>query len=403
MKYSTILSAYNVNYTCYTFFMEFLPFFLILIVGVLFSGLFRKFNLPWVLALIISGIIMGPQGIGLLEHNETIEFIGQIGLIFLMFMAGLETKISSFRNFGKSVIKISFLNATIPFVVGYIIGFYFEFGTFASLLLGIIFMSSSIAVIVPTLESLNIINTKLGRSIVSTTIIEDVASLVLLSILLQSVDPVTSLPLPSFYILLVIILIALRYGLPRLRNLIPRHRDEKDLFESEVRIVFALLLGTVVIFELLGLHSIIAGFFAGLVLSDSIKSEMLLDKLRTMSYGIFVPVFFVIIGMGTDIDVFKNGSGAIGLVALIVAGSILSKLFSGWVGSRIAGFNNTDSLVFGFATIPQLSTTLAVAFTAVELGVLDNQLATAMIILSIITTFIAPLVLRYIYKHKSSA
>lgn len=379
--------------------MEFLPFFLVLIVGVIFSGLFRKFHLPWVLALILSGIFIGPQGIGLLELNPTIEFLGQIGLIFLMFMAGLETKLSSFKEFGRAVGTISFLNAAIPFAVGFAISWAFGFSNTASLLLGIIFMSSSIAVIVPTLESLGILHHKLGRSIVSTTIIEDIASLVFLSILLQSVDPITALPLPSFYGLLIFVLVTLRYALPRLRDLIPRYRDERDLFESEVRIVFALLLGTVVIFELLGLHPIIAGFFAGLVLSDSVKSEIMLDKLRTLSYGIFVPVFFAVIGLTTDISVFMDGGAVLGLVVAIVAGSILSKFVSGWLGARLTGNSSKDSLIFGIATTPQLSTTLAVVFTAVELGLLESELATAMVILSIITTFVAPMALRHIHDY----
>ena len=191
--------------------MEFLPFFLILLVSVMFSFAFRRFNLPWVLALIVAGIFLGPYGFKLVEINTAIEFMGQIGLIFLMFMAGLETKLSSFRNFQKSIITISLLNSLIPFGVGYLIGFSFGFDIMASLLLGIIFMSSSIAVIIPTLESTKMINTKLGRSIISATIIEDIASLVLLSILLQSVNPITALPLPSFYFLLIVILICLKY------------------------------------------------------------------------------------------------------------------------------------------------------------------------------------------------
>lgn len=382
--------------------MEFLPFFLILLVGVLFSNLFRKFHLPWVLALIVAGLVIGPHGFSFVEISPTIEFLSQIGLIFLMFMAGLETKLSSFREFGKEIAWLSFFNATIPFAVGYSIGFFFGFDIIASLLLGIIFMSSSIAVIIPTLEATGIINTKLGRSIVATTIIEDVASLIFLSILLQSIDPITALPLPFFYVLLVIIIVAFRYGLPRIRDLIPRHRDKKDLFESEVRIVFALLLGTVVTFELLGLHPIIAGFFAGLILSDSIKSEILIDKLRTLSYGIFIPVFFVVVGMKTDIRVFTNNDGALGLIAVVLLGSMISKFVSGWFGSRLSGFSKNNAITFGLATMPQLSTTLAVAFAAAELGIIESELVTAMVILSIVTTLVAPIAIRFMQKTKTA-
>ena len=179
-----------------------------------------------------------------------------------------------------------------------------------------------------------------------------------------------------------------------MRSIIPHKRDEKDLFESEVRIIFVMLLGTVTTFELLGLHPIIAGFFAGLVLSDSIKSEILIEKLRTVSYGIFIPVFFVIIGMKTDITVFMNGVDKIRLVLVVIFGSIISKLSSGWLGARISGFKDSDAFKVGIATIPQLSTTLAVVLTAVELDLLENELVTAMVLLSIVSTFVAPIVLK---------
>ena len=378
--------------------MEFLPFFLILLATVLFAAAFRQFHLPWVLALITAGIVVGPYGLQLAEVTPTLSFLSQIGLIFLMFMAGLETKFDSFKKLKYDIGWLSALNSLIPLAAGVGLGYWFGFSMTASLLIGIIFMSSSIAVIIPTLESLNLSHTKLGKSIVASTIIEDVLSLILLSVLLQSVNPVTALPLPSFYFLLALIMIGFAYGLPKIRALIPNRRDEKDLFESEVRIIFALMIGVVVTFELLGLHPIIAGFFAGLVLSDSIRSEILMDKLRTMSYGIFIPVFFVVIGMETNIQVFQDSLSVISLIAAVVLLSVFTKFASGWVGGKIIGFKNRDASIIGLATIPQLSTTLAVVFTAVETGLLPEELITDMVILSIVTTLIAPIGLRLVAK-----
>lgn len=382
-------------------FMEFLPFFLILLATVLFAAAFRRFHLPWVLALITAGIVIGPYGFEVAAVTPTMSFLSEIGLIFLMFMAGLETKFESFKKLKSDIAWLSALNGLIPLITGVGIGLAFGFSAIASLLIGIIFMSSSIAVIIPTLEALDITHLKLGRTIMASAIVVDVLSLIFLSVLLQSVDPVTSLPLVSFYFILAIILTAFFYGLPKIRNLIPHRRDEKDLFESEVRIVFALLIGVVATFELLGLHPIIAGFFAGLVLSDSIKSEILIDKLRTMSYGIFIPVFFVVIGMETNIGVLSEGKSVIGLIVAIVLTSVITKFVSGWLGGRVVGFKNRDSAMIGLATIPQLSTTLAVVFTGIETGLLPPTLMTAMVTLSIITTLIAPLAMRYLAQLKS--
>ena len=380
--------------------MEFLPFFLLLLASVLFALAFRQFHLPWVLALITAGIVIGPYGLEIVEVTPSVSFLSQIGLIFLMFMAGLETRLGSFKELRTNIAWLASLNSLLPLAAGVGLGLLLDFTLPAALLIGIIFMSSSIAVIIPTLESFGITKTKLGRTIIASTIVEDVASLILLSVVLQSVNPVTALPLPSFYIILGIIMVAFAYGLPKIRSLIPHHRDEKDLFESEVRIIFALVVGVVVTFELLGLHPIIAGFFAGLVLSDSIKSDILTDKLRTISYGIFIPIFFIVIGMETNILVFQEGLQTIGVVALVVCTSIITKFASGWLGGRIIGFNNRSASTIGVATIPQLSTTLAVVFTAVATGLLPSSLITAMVLLSIVTTLIAPLGLRLLIKNE---
>jgi Kef-type K+ transport system membrane component KefB len=378
--------------------MDLLPFFLILLATVLFAAAFRRFHLPWVLALITAGVVVGPYGLEIAEVTPTLGFLSQIGLIFLMFMAGLETKFDSIKKLRHDIGWLSALNSLIPLTAGVVLGFWFGFSLTASFLIGIIFMSSSIAVIIPTLESLNVIHTKLGQTIVSSTIVVDVLSLILLSILLQSFTPLTALPLPAFYFLLALTMAGFAYGLPKIRALIPHHEDEKDLFESEVRLIFALMIGVVVTFELLGLHPIIAGFFAGLVLSNSIRSEILIEKLRTMSYGIFIPVFFVVIGMETNIGVLSQSAGTVGLIAAVVCVSVLTKFFSGWIGGKIIGFQNRDASIIGLATIPQLSTTLAVVFTAVETGLLPEELITAMVVLSIATTLIAPVGLRMLSK-----
>ena len=372
-----------------------LPFFLILFAGIFFSALFRRLHLPWVIVLILGGIIIGPHALGIFEPNPTVEFIGQIGLVFLMFMAGMKTKLSIFKKFKGGVFGLAFINGTIPFLVGIGIGFLFGYGWIAALLLGIVFVSSSIAIVIPSLEANKLLRTRLGKSVVAATIIQDIASLVMLSVLLQILNPVTALPLPIFYILLFISLIALRWILPKLRRFFSLGvRGTKDLFQQELRVIFAILIGTVISFELLGLHPIIAGFFAGLVLSGSIKSEILKEKLHTISYGLFIPTFFIIIGTKTNLGIFLESQSAALLIAVVVLGSLLSKFASGWIGGRIIGFTSSQSLLIGASTIPQLSTTLAVAFTAAALGLLNQELIVAMVILSTVTTFVGPLLMQ---------
>jgi len=325
----------------------FYPFFLAIFAGVFFSMIASRTHIPWVVALIAGGILLGPNAFGLLELNSTIEFIGQIGLIFLMFMAGLETKTSDFKEFRGKLFLLAFINGAVPFVVGFGIGFLLGYNLLTALILGVVFISSSIAVVIPSLGSYGLLNTRLGQSVVMTTVMQDVASLVILSVILQNANPVTALPLYIFYPLLFVSLVVLRIAIPWARSFFVKMIDGRpDSFQFEFRSTFLILIGTVIVFELLGLHPIIAGFFSGLILAGSIKTPALKEKIRTISYGIFIPTFFIVMGLQTDITVFAESGQVVFIIALIVLGSIISKFFSGWLAGRMVGFTHDESLLF---------------------------------------------------------
>ncbi len=373
---------------------QFWSFFLILLAALTFSTLFRRIHLPWVLALIVAGIVVGPHGFSLLEIDPTLDFLGQVGLVFLMFMAGLETPLSKVTHDFKRLSFLAFINGAIPFIVGLFIARFFGYSWTTALLTGIVFISSSVALIIPSLESSKLLETKIGTSVLASTILQDIASLLLVSLLLQNIQPQTALPLPLFYFILILLLIAGKTIVKKVRTIIHNlHKDLPDTFEAETSTVFVLMIGAVILFELLGLHSIVGGFFAGLMLSEIITSKELRSKLHAISYGLFIPIFFVIVGANTDISVLTETNTTIFLAIMIVIGSVLSKLVSGWVGAHLVGFNEAQSQFFAVTSIPSLSTTLAVVFTGFSFGLLDQALVTAMILLSIVTTFISPILM----------
>lgn len=376
---------------------ETLSFFIVLFAALFFSEVFKRLHLPWVVALILGGIIIGPFGLGIFTSNTTIDFLAEIGLVFLMFMAGLETKLSSFHRLEKGKFTLPLLNGGLPFLVGLGLGIYFGLELKAALLLGIVFISSSVAIILPSLEANKLLKTRLGKSIIATTILEDIASLVLLSILFQTVSPLTNLPLPAFYALLLATLVALRWLIPRIRKFsLAKTEQERGLFQRELRTILAILIGTVVSFQLLGLHPIIAGFFAGFVLSESVTSKELKDKLRVLSYGLFIPIFFIVVGSKTDIGVFFETRSIAVFTVLLIAGSIASKFIAGMIAGKLNNFSLKEGALIGVATIPQLSTTLAIAFTGFKLEILSSELIAALVALTIVTTLISPLLIKFI-------
>jgi CPA2 family monovalent cation:H+ antiporter-2 len=284
-----------------------------------------------------------------------------------------------------------------------VLAYAFGYTDISAILLATIFVSSSIAIVVPSMESSGLVATHLGKGILSSTIIDDIVSLVILSLVLQTVDPTANLPLPLFYLLLVFILIALRFIIPRVRKFFFIIREKgTDIFEFDVRATLVILLGVVVLFQLLGLHAIIAGFFAGLVLSDSIQSEQFTEKIRSISYGFFIPVFFIVVGATVNLGLIFESTAVAVLTITLILGSSCAKFLGGFIAARVVGFDGVESTLFGVATLPQLSTTLAVTFTAFELGLIDDKLVSALVVLSLVTSFFGPLAIdalsRYLRK-----
>lgn len=372
----------------------FFPFFIILLVAVVFSQLFLRMRIPWVVSLIAGGIVIGPNALGWFEPDETITFLSTVGLVFLMFMAGLESKLSNLTGIKKNIAIIAPLIGFIPTLVGVIVGLAFGYDMTTAILLGIIFMSSAIALLVPSFQEHNIIDSNLGRSIIASAIIIDAISLIALSVFLQfasSAGP--SLESLLVYPFAIGSLALFAKFLPRLRwvALSGVGDPSQDLFERELRFTVLILIGLVVFFEFVGLHAIVAGFFAGMILSKSMTNTLLKAKLHALSYGFFVPIFFVVVGASTDMSVFVGDAKATLLSLVIILSLVVSKFVSGWLGGRISGFDTYSSAFIGMSVVPQLSTALAVAFLGFGEGILDQALLSAIVALTIVTSFISPI------------
>lgn len=371
--------------------MDYLIFFaIVMATSFFFPELMRKFHIPYVTAIMVSGMIIGPYGLGITEIGEAAEFLAALGVIFLMFSAGLDVKLSTVKEVKGKILGISLLNAGIPFVIGYLIAIGFGYGIFTGLLLGTVFSSSSVGVVIPTLKELGLLKTNLGETTIMAVIFEDIGSLLMLAILLHLAMPSVGLSTPVFFAAMFIFLVVVLKILPKLEKMYIRRLFGKDEFERELRFVFIILVVMSLYAELIGLHAIVAGFLVGLVLSEVIKDREVYAKIHTIGYGFLIPIFFLVVGMKTDITVLWESRATL-LLITIVGSLVTAKLFSGWIGARIAGFSKDECWILGASTIPQLSTTLAVAVVALNAGLFDSALVTSIVVLSLVTTLVAPL------------
>ncbi len=378
---------------------------LVLILGLVIPELFKRSRIPFLSVIILAGALFGPYGLNYVQADETISFFGFLGMAFLMFMAGLETDISQIYKEKKKIFIMAAINSVIPFLVGVSIVRLFGYDWLTSILIGVIFISSSVAIIVSSLKENKSISKDVSRLILSSVMVADILSLVALGLIFQTSSKITFLPLPLYFIVLVLSIFLLLKYIPIIsKNLIKKRFFYDYGYERRLRFVIIVLVAVLAYFSFLGTHPIIASFLAGLSLSGAIiyeKSEILKSKIHAISYGLFIPIFFFVVGMDLDLSSFKSFDIKNLLMLSIILGLILSKIFSGYIAGRLVKLSKKNSALFGSISITQLTTTLAVTYTASAGGLLDSILVSSIIILAIITTILGPILSSYISKFNN--
>jgi len=381
--------------------MEYFLLFLIWIAAAFFFPVvLRRFQIPWVTAVIFAGILLGPHGLGVVNPGEVMDFLATIGLVFLMFTAGLDTKFSVLKRAGKDVAYFSMLNLGIPFATGCIVGFFLGLSVLASLVLGACFSSSSVGVIIPMLRELKV-KSKIKSTLMSAMFLEDMLSLLLLAVLLKAAVPISQIPLEIFPVALFVFLFIVFYVIPILQEwLFSWGPKKKDVFAGQMRAVFITLSLVALMAELIGVHAMVGGFLAGLILSDMLRRRRKLEEnIFAISYGFLIPIFLLNLGMTTNIATLFAPGDAL-LTGLIVISLIISKSVSGFLGARLIGFPLRTSWGMGVITIAQMSTTLATASLALEYGIFTEDILAALVVLSIVTIIIAPLLTKLTLGYK---
>ncbi|MBU4241871.1 MAG: cation:proton antiporter, partial [Nanoarchaeota archaeon] len=327
----------------------------VLALGLIIPELFKRFRIPLLTLIILAGAITGPHGLNYVKPDDTINFFGFLGMAFLMFMTGLETDITRLSKSKNKIVIMALLNALIPFCVGLIITKLFGYSWIVSILIGIVFISSSVAIIISSLKENKSISQDVAQLILSAVIVADIVSLIALGFIFQTTSKVTSLPLPVYFIILIASILALFRIVPIIsKKIIQKKLSEDKGYERQLRFVIIILVGVIIYFSFLGAHPILASFLAGLSLSGAIfynKSKILNSKLHTMGYGLFIPVFFFVIGMEMDISLLKEFDLRNIMMISLILGLIISKFVSGYLAGRIVKLSKKNSMLFGSISI----------------------------------------------------
>ncbi|KPJ85189.1 hypothetical protein AMJ57_04005 [Parcubacteria bacterium SG8_24] len=369
----------------------------ILFFGLVAPELFRRLKLPYVTSLILVGAIVGPYGLDYVRSNEVVEFFGFLGFTFLMLLAGLETDVGTLQHSKRKIATLALANGGIPFLAGALLSLAFGFGLLPSLVVGTVFISSSVAIVIPTIRSF-ILKEEDGQIMIAAVVVEDIVSLFLLAIVFQSISPITDLPLPQYFVALIISFLFIRRVVPRLarRFFSSSASAGQTRYESQLRFVIVLTIAVLIFFSFLGVHPIVAAFLVGLLLADVVTSGEIIGKLHTLGYGLFVPVFFFIVGMEMDLGILLTPDLTSVFVGALILSFFVAKAGGGYIGARLAGLESRYASFFGIVSLPQLTTTLAAVYAASTVGIIGPRVVTAITLLSVVTTVLTPLLLRVV-------
>ncbi|ACV23885.1 cation:proton antiporter [Methanocaldococcus fervens] len=374
-------------------------FFIVLSIIFIIPNLLKKFNIPAITSIMIAGIIIGPYGLNILQVDETLKVFADFGAIMLMFLAGLEVDNETLREEFKNSLVLTFFSLLIPGLGGYLIGQYLGLGFIGSLLYSVIFASHSVAIVYALLDELKMVKTRLGTIILSATITVDLLTLLLLSVVIKLGTGGEDI---GMFLLKVFLYIgALLLAIPLLSKYILGIFEK--LHAQRIHFVLSIIFIAIILGEVIGIHPIVGAFICGVAVSEALTKEehdeLLNKNLNAIGYGLFIPIFFLVLGMETNIGVIFDLSN-LELLLITLVSAVTLKFFSGFIALKILGFDRVKNTIGGLLTIPKISASLVAASIGKELGLIGNEIFVTIVALSVITATLTPILTKNVFIAK---
>ena len=380
---------------------------LILLSTKIFGLVTKKVKLPQVVGALLAGLILGPACFGVLKETEFIKQVSEIGVIVLMFCAGLETDIKELKKTGKSSFIIALLGVIVPLLAGWGVAAIFNKDsdlptsiTLQNIFIGIILTATSVSITVETLKEMGRLSSKSGNAILGAALIDDILGITALTIVTSCADKsvnigLVMLKIVLFFVFAIVVAVAFNFAFNKWSG-----RSKKDLRRYVIiGFVFCLLMSYCAE-KFFGVADITGAFVAGLALSNGPRATYLTNRFETLSYMLLSPVFFASIGLKVVIPKMSASIIIFAVVLLVIA--VLTKIIGCGLGAKICKFSNKDSLRIGIGMISRGEVALIVASKGEAVGLMNDKYFGPIVITVVVTTIITPILLKFVYKSKDS-
>jgi len=388
---------------------------LLLLSARVMGELFERIGAPAMVGEVLAGVLLGPSVINLVTPSPELNVITDLAVFLLIVMAGMEISPEEIRkSFKPGTFWLAVFGFLIPFITGVSVGFFFGYNPFFSLFLGLCIAITALPVTIRILMDLGKLQTSIGQQIISVAIFNDIASLLILGILLDFPGEARSIRqfavsvgITTMKLLLLIALLYIAYQVIRFASrkldFITTQLDRLLLFLKGKESMFALVMLFILVFasisELLGMYFIIGAFFGTILIPRTIVSRNDFKRVKEAASGItsgfLTPIFFAAMGASFNIRVLNDFT----LLAILTMAVFASKIIGGFIGGRLTGLTTANAFILGIGINAGGIMALAIANIALTKNLIDVQLFSILVLLALITTLVTPLLLKLVFRY----
>lgn len=376
--------------------------FLVLIAGLLIAAkcigwLCQRIGIPIVLGQLIAGVLAGPSVLNWVHPDPLGNTFSTIGVILLMFIAGMETDRKQMRQVGVAAFVSASVGVVVPFVAGTAFSYALGYSLPISLFLGTLLTATSVSISAQTLKELGKLHTKEGTTILGAAVIDDILALIVLSLILAFTlgqSPLWSILKMALYFPIAYLLG--HYGFPLLSRWLPRLLA----LDARIGFVFALVLLYAWSAQELGSVAAITGaYIAGILVSRTEMREWVHDGLSKIGYSFFIPLFFVYVG----VEVNFHGVAHLSWLFLLsfIGTALATKVIGCGGGALLCRFRPVEALTVGVGMISRGEVALITATIGLQAGLINTSLFSVVILITLVTTLVTPLLLKLVYLARA--
>ncbi|MEH1959016.1 MAG: cation:proton antiporter [Nostoc sp.] len=367
------------------------PFAILLVVILVIPIIFERLRLPGLVGLVFSGLVLGSSGWNLLQSDSPmINLLSDIGLIYLLFVAGLEVDLEQFRRQKSRAFGFASLTFSIPLVMGTLVGLILGYGWNISILIGSLFASYTLLAY-PIISRLGVVNNEAVSVTIGATIFTDIGAVLILALCVAVADAGTfsfaKLLTLSGWLIIYSVAVVTGFDWAGKEFFKRSGDDEGNKFLFVLLSVFLAAVGA----QLMGIEKIVGAFLAGLAVNEAVGEGPVKEKVVFIGSVLFIPIFFVHLGLLVNLPAFVNNLDTLKLTLLMIVGLIVSKLIAALFTKLVYRYKWQEMLTMWSLSLPQVGTTLAATLVGYRAGLLPLEVLHSVIILMLVTSTLGPL------------